>query len=83
MWECAAREFKNREDVHMKPAGITEGRTAVFWAGLAAALVLGIVRPASAQMLEGTLSGTFAGFGTADAMTTGKERTVLALTRMD
>jgi hypothetical protein len=63
----------------MKPAGITEGRTAAFWFGLAAALVLGIVRPASAQMLEGTLSGTFAAFGTADAMTIGKERTVLAI----
>lgn len=63
----------------MKPAGITEGRTAAFWFSLAAALILGIVRPASAQMLEGTLSGTFAAFGTADAMTTGKERTVLAI----
>jgi len=79
MRECTVGEFKNREDAHMKPAGITEGRTAAFWFGLAAALVLGIVRPASAQMLEGTLSGTFAAFGTADAMTIGKERTVLAI----
>jgi hypothetical protein len=30
-------------------------------------------------MLEGTLSGTFAAFGTINVMTAGKERTVLAI----
>jgi hypothetical protein len=50
-----------------------------FWFGLAAALVLLAVRPASAQMLEGTLSGTFAAFGTVNAKATGKERTVIAI----
>jgi hypothetical protein len=50
-----------------------------FWLGLAAALVLLVVRPASAQMQEGTLSGTFAAFGTVNAKATGKERTVLAI----
>jgi len=50
-----------------------------FWFGLAAALVLLAVRPASAQMLEGTLSGTFAAFGTVNAKATGKEGTVIAI----
>jgi hypothetical protein len=63
----------------MKAVGIAKGRIPAFWFGLVATVVLGIVRPASAQMLEGTLSITFAAFGTADAMTTGKERTVLAI----
>jgi hypothetical protein len=50
----------------MKQAGMAEVRRA-FWFGLAAGLVLGVVQPASAQMLEGTLSGTFAAFGTVNA----------------
>ena len=62
----------------MKQAGMAEVRRA-FWFGLAAGLVLGAVQPASAQMLEGTLSGTFAAFGTVNAKATGKERTVLAI----
>ena len=44
----------------MKQAGMADVRRA-FGFGLAAALVLGVVRPVSAQMLEGTLSGRFAG----------------------
>jgi hypothetical protein len=47
--------------------------------GITTALFLGLAAPASAQMKEGTLSGTFAAFGTAKATTTGKERLVLAL----
>jgi hypothetical protein len=62
----------------MKQARMAEVRRA-FWLGLAAGLVLGVVQPASAQMLEGTLSGTFAAFGTVNAKATGKERTVLAI----
>ena len=50
-----------------------------FWFGLAAALLLGAGRPVSAQMLEGTLSGTFAAFGTVSAQATAKERMVLAI----
>ena len=46
----------------MKRVGVPDLRRA-FWFGLAAALVLLLVRPVSAQMLEGTLSGTFAAFG--------------------
>jgi hypothetical protein len=38
-----------------------------------------LAAPASAQLKEGTLSGTFAAFGTAKATTTGKERLVRAL----
>jgi hypothetical protein len=62
----------------MKRASLTNLRR-VFWFGAAAALVVGAVAPASAQMLEKTLSGTFAAFGTVDAQATGKERTVLAI----
>ena len=62
----------------MKRVGMPDLRRA-FWFGLAAALVLLVVRPASAQMQEGTLSGTFAAFGTVKATTTGKERLVLAI----
>jgi len=47
--------------------------------GIVTALVLGLAHPASTQMKEGTLRGTFAAFGTVKAMTTGKERLVLAL----
>jgi hypothetical protein len=61
----------------MKRVGMPDLRRA-FWFGLAAALVLLVVRPASAQMQEGTLSGTFAAFGTVKATTTGKERLLLA-----
>jgi len=62
----------------MKQAGVADVRKA-FWFGLAAALVLGAEWPVSAQTLEGTLSGTFAAFGTVSAQATGKERTVLAI----
>ena len=62
----------------MKRASLTYLRR-VFWFGAAAALGMGAVAPASAQMLEKTLSGTFAAFGTVDAQATGKERTVLAI----
>ena len=62
----------------MKRVGMPDLRRA-FWFGLAAALVLLVVWPVSAQMLEGTLSGTFAAFGTVNAKATGKERTVLAI----
>ena len=41
--------------------------------------MLAAVRSASGQVLEGTLSGTFAAFGTVEAKTIGKERTVLAI----
>jgi hypothetical protein len=51
-------------------AGIGGTRRAL-WFGLATALVLGLAEPVSAQMQEGTLSGTFAAFGTVKA-TTGK-----------
>jgi len=62
----------------MKQVGIANVRGA-FWFGLAAALALGVARPVSAQMLEGTLSGTFAAFGTVNAQATARERTVLAI----
>jgi hypothetical protein len=62
----------------MKRVGVPDLRSA-FWFGLAAALVMLLVRPVSAQMLEGTLSGTFAAFGTVNVKTAGKERTVLAI----
>jgi hypothetical protein len=62
----------------MKRVGVPDLRRA-FCFGLAAALVLLVVRPVSAQMLEGTLSGTFAAFGTINVMAAGKERTVLAI----
>jgi hypothetical protein len=62
----------------MKRVGMPDLRRA-FWFGLAAALVLLVVRPASAQMQEGTLSGTFAAFGTVKATAAGKERLVLAI----
>jgi hypothetical protein len=44
-------------------AGMSGVRRA-FWFGPATALVLGLAQPVSAQMQEGTLSGTFAAFGT-------------------
>jgi hypothetical protein len=62
----------------MKRVGVPDLRRA-FWFGLAAALVLLVVRPVSAQMLEGTLSGTFAAFGAVNVKTAGRERTVLAI----
>jgi hypothetical protein len=62
----------------MKQPSRTELRKA-FSFGLTAVLVLAAVRTASAEMLEGTLSGTFAAFGTLETKTTGKERTVLAI----
>jgi hypothetical protein len=62
----------------MKQASMANLRRA-FWFGLAAALVLGVVRPVSAQMVEKTLSGMFAAAGTVNAQATGKERTVLAI----
>ena len=62
----------------MKQAGMSDVRRACLF-GLAAALVLGAERPVSAQMLEGTLNGTFAAFGTVNAQATAKERTVLAI----
>jgi hypothetical protein len=62
----------------MKRVGMPDLRRA-FWFGLAAALVLLVVRPVSAQMLEGALSGTLAAFGTVNVKTAGKERTVLAI----
>jgi hypothetical protein len=75
---CRKRDLKSPEDADMKRVGMPDLRRA-FWFGLAAALVLSVVRPVSAQMLEGTLSGTFAAFGSVDAKATGKERTVLAI----
>src|SRR5438874_6507375 len=61
---------------------MAEGRFKGFWE--AYAMMYGRdrlrhLRPVSAQMLEGTLSGTFAAFGTVNAKATGKERTVLAM----
>jgi hypothetical protein len=77
--ECAASaSSRAREDADMERVGTPDLRRA-FWFGLAAAVVLGVVWPVSAQMLEGTLSGTFAAFGTVNAQATGKERTVLAI----
>jgi hypothetical protein len=58
--------------------GVSGARRALRFV-IATALVLGLAHPASTQMKEGTLSGTFAAFGTVKAMTTGKERMVLAL----
>jgi hypothetical protein len=58
-------------------AGVGGTRRAL-WFGLATALVLGLAEPVSAQMQEGTLSGTFAAFGTVKATTAGKERLLLA-----
>ena len=54
------------------------GPQRVFLFGVAIALILAQSAPASAQMNEGTLSGTLAAFGTVNATTTGKERLVLA-----
>ena len=62
----------------MKRVGMPDLRRA-FWFGLVAAVVLLVVWPASAQMQEGTLSGTFAAFGTVKATAAGKERLVLAI----
>ena len=46
--------------------------------GLAVALILVLEGPASAQINEGTLSGTLAAFGTVTTTAAGKERLVLA-----
>jgi hypothetical protein len=57
------------------------GPQRVFLFGVAIALMLaqaGPAGPASGQMQEGTLSGTFVAFGTVKATTTGKERRLLA-----
>ena len=54
------------------------GTQRAFWFGLATALVLGLAPPAAAQMNEGTVSGTFAAFGTVKTTATGKERLLLA-----
>ena len=54
------------------------GPQRVFLFGVAIALMLAQAGPVSAQMNEGTLSGTLAAFGTVNATTTGKERLVLA-----
>jgi hypothetical protein len=54
------------------------GTGRALWFGLATALVLGLAEPVSGQIQEGTLSSTFAAFGTVKAITTGKERLLLA-----
>jgi hypothetical protein len=46
---------------------------------LATGLILSLPPPASAQVQEGVLSGTFAAFGTVKATAAGKERLVLAI----
>ena len=46
---------------------------------LATGLILSLPPPASAQVQEGVLSGTFAAFGTVKATAAGKERVVLAI----
>jgi hypothetical protein len=76
--EVCRTDFKAQEDADMKQRSSTEVRKALSF-GLIAVLVVAVVRTASAQMLEGTLSGTFAAFGTLEPKTTGKERTVLAI----
>jgi hypothetical protein len=53
------------------------GPLGVFLLGVAFALTL-VLKPASAQMNEGTLRGTLAAFGTVTTTATGKERLVLA-----
>jgi hypothetical protein len=74
---CRNHGGKSPEDEDMRQSG-TANLGRALWFSLAAALVLG-VRPLSAQMLEGTLSGTLVAFGTVDAQTIAKERTVLAI----
>ena len=54
------------------------GPQRVFLFGVAIALMLAQAGPVSAQMNEGTLSGTLAAFGTVETTATGKERLVLA-----
>jgi hypothetical protein len=44
-----------------------------------AVLILGISSPSSAQMKEGTYSGTYSGFGTAKATPIGKDRLLVAV----
>ena len=46
---------------------------------VAAVLSLGIASPSSAQMKEGTFSGTYSGFGTVKAMPVGKDRLLVAV----
>jgi hypothetical protein len=55
----------------MKTSVLGPQRVLLF--GVAIALILAQVGPASAQMNEGTLSGTLAAFGTVNATATGKE----------
>jgi hypothetical protein len=50
----------------------------MFLPGVAIALMLVLEGPASAQMNEGTLTGTLTAIGTVNATETGKERLVLA-----
>ena len=54
------------------------GPQRVFLFGVAIALMLAQAGPVSAQMNEGTLSGTLAAFGTVETTAMGKERLVLA-----
>jgi hypothetical protein len=46
---------------------------------VAAVLSLGIASPSSAQMKEGTFSGTYSGFGTVKATPVGKDRLLVAV----
>ena len=62
---------------NMKRFAIIRARGAQWF--LATGLILSLPPPASAQVQEGLLSGTFAAFGTVKATAAGKERVVLAI----
>jgi hypothetical protein len=74
----AMQETPSRE-ANMKRFTAMIAAQRALWFGLATGLILGLPQPASAQMQEGMLSGTFAAFGTVKATAAGKERLVLAI----
>jgi hypothetical protein len=74
----AMQETPSRE-ANMKRFAAMIAAQRALWFGLAIGLILGLPQPASAQMQEGMLSGTFAAFGTVKATAAGKERLVLAI----
>src|SRR4249919_3708872 len=70
------QETPEREG-NMKRFAIIRAQGAPWF--LATGLILSLPPPASAQVQEGVLSGTFAAFGTVKATAAGKERVVLAI----
>jgi hypothetical protein len=59
-------------------ASVVRARIVLYF-GLATTIIVGLGQPAPGQVQEGTMSGSFAAFGTVKATATGKERLLLAL----